>query len=163
MPYLRCVATLVGLFVMTGLAGAQTENSLHTLKANGAPSPKAKISEMAWIEGHWVGEVMGGPVEEIWTAPQAGSMMGSFRWIRDGKVALMEICTLAEENESLILRIKHLSLDLKSREKQDECTKFTLVKLTSDAVYFDGLTFKKEKNADMTVWVVSSAVMKNEN
>ena len=57
----------------------------------GTVSPKATLSEVAWMEGHWKGKAFGGITEEIWSPPLGGSMMFSFKLVSDGSVQFYEI------------------------------------------------------------------------
>ncbi|HVT13126.1 MAG TPA: DUF6265 family protein [Fimbriimonadaceae bacterium] len=88
---------------------------------------KARCEDVAWFEGHWSGERNGEPVEEYWSAPAAASMMGMFRWIRDGAVRFFEILTVEESGEGLVLRVKHFHPGLKGWEEKDESAEFDLV------------------------------------
>jgi hypothetical protein len=117
-------------------------------------SPKAQISDVSWIAGHWQGEAMGGISEEIWSQPAGNSMMGVFRLVKLNKVSFYEIETITEENESLILRLKHFHGDLRGWEEKDETVDFPLVKLEKNKVYFDGMTFEKVNKSTMNVYVL---------
>lgn len=131
------------------------ESFENTLKySENESSPKAKLQDVAWISGHWIGEAMGGQVEEVWTPPLGGSMMGSFKLVVDGKVVFYELETITEQNETLILRIKHFNDDLKGWEEKEETEDFKLVKLTEGAAYFDQLTFKKNGDNQLNIYVI---------
>jgi len=114
----------------------------------------ANLSQLAWLQGHWVGEVFGGPAEEVWTPPLAGSMMCVFKHVIDGKVNFYEILTISEEKGSLILRLKHFDNKLKGWEEKDVTRDFRLVKIENDIAYFDGLTFKKLDDEKMNLLVM---------
>ncbi len=105
------------LVLFSGLSIA-SENIRH-LKP-GEKSPLASIDQVAWIAGHWKGEAFGGITEEIWSPPQAGSMMASFRLINKGVVSFYEIEIIREINGSLVLELKHFNNDLKGWETKDE-------------------------------------------
>ncbi len=120
----------------------------------GVKSPPAKIDDVAWIAGHWVGPAMGGTAEEIWSPPRAGTMMGVFRQIQGDGVRFFEILTLNERDGSLVLRIKHFHSDLKGWEEKDEVREFALVKLDRKRACFDGLTLEAQPDGGLTVWVV---------
>jgi hypothetical protein len=117
-------------------------------------SPKAVINDISWIAGSWRGEAMGGVTEELWSLPLAGSMMGSFKFITDGKVKFYEPELISEEAGTLILRLKHFHANLKGWEKKDETVEFRLVKITNKKVYFDNLTFEKVGENEMNIFVV---------
>ena len=128
--------------------------SQNTLQLNGAESPKATLSDVAWIAGHWQGEAFGGIIEEIWAPPLGNSMMGAFKLLENGIVSFYEMETISEENETLILRIKHFHGDLKGWEEKDETIDFPLVKIEGNSAYFEGLTFEKISDTEMNIYVV---------
>ena len=54
-------------------------------------------------------------------------MMGSFRMIENDTVNFYELMTITEQDESLILKLKHFSSDLKGWEEKDTTVDFPLV------------------------------------
>jgi len=125
----------------------------HLKTLGDAKSPAASIKDLTWIEGSWTGEAFGGQTEEVWTAPSAGSMMGMFKLINEGEISFYELMTITESGNSLLLRIKHFTKDLKGWEEKDEAVEFPLVDITKNAIYFDGLTFKKISSKQLNVYV----------
>lgn len=117
-------------------------------------NPVGKVADMAWVEGKWQGEAFGGEIEEIWSAPDGGSMMGMFRLVDDGKVAFYELMIISEVDKTLVLRLKHFNEDLIGWEEKDDSVEFPLVKMTKDKVWFDGYTFERTSDDIMTLWVV---------
>ena len=128
--------------------------SQNTLTLEDKDSPAALINDVAWIAGNWQGEALGGITEEIWTAPLGKSMMGSFKLVVNEIVQFYELCTITEENESLLLRIKHFDKDLKGWEEKDQSIEFPLVKIEKNKVYFDGLTFEKINEDELNIYVI---------
>jgi len=128
--------------------------SQNTLTLEDKDSPAASINDVAWIAGNWQGEALGGITEEIWTAPLGKSMMGSFKLVVNEIVQFYELCTITEENESLLLRIKHFDKDLKGWEEKDQSIEFPLVKIEKNKVYFDGLTFEKINEDELNIYVI---------
>lgn len=130
-------------------------NAQNTLKLNATiGSPNAELKDVSWITGNWYGEALGGVTEEVWTAPLGGSMMGSFKLVIDGKVQFYELCTITEENGSLLLRIKHFNADLKGWEEKDNSEEFPLVKLEKNRAYFNQLTFERIGENELNIYVV---------
>ncbi|MGI9544676.1 MAG: DUF6265 family protein [Cyclobacteriaceae bacterium] len=129
----------------------------HTLSLNeGQSSPQASLTDIAWIQGHWKGEAFGGITEEIWTPPLGNSMMAAFKLVVDNKIEFYELITIVEEDETLIMRLKHFDKTLLGWEEKDKTIDFPLVKVAKDAVYFDGLTFESISESEMNVYVVIS-------
>jgi hypothetical protein len=117
-------------------------------------SPKAKIADISWLQGYWQGEIWGGQAEEIWSAPLAGSMMASFKFAANEQLKFYEFITLFEQDDSLVLRLKHFSADLKGWEEKDEYMEFKLVKLEKHSAYFDGYTYQLVGPDELHVFVV---------
>lgn len=119
----------------------------------GTSSPPASIDIMAWLEGHWVGEALGGVSEEYWSAPRAGVMLGMYRMVRDGAPSFYEILTIGEEDGTLVLRLKHFAPDLTGWEAKDETVDFRFVGVEDGRVYFDGMTFEPQGDDAMTIYL----------
>ena len=148
------VPLVVVLSLSTSVAHAQTKQTPHTLKLEaGAKSPKAKIADLAWLEGHWVGKGLDGITEEVWAPPLGNSMMGMFRVVKDGKIMFSELLFIVEEEGSLVLKIKHFDGDFKGWEEKDISQKFALVKTGPNEVYFEGLTYQKTDDHSLAAFV----------
>src|SRR5581483_5091094 len=136
-------------------ADAQTQQSPHTFKLdNPSNATPAKVAELAWLQGHWTATAFAGTVEEIWSPPLGNAMMGMFRVVKDGKVVFYELCTLVQQNESVVLRLKHFHPDLKGWEEKDASVTFPLIKLAKDKAYFDGLTIEKEGDDSLIMYLM---------
>lgn len=126
----------------------------NTLKFEASKgSPKATINQVSWIAGYWTGKAMGGLTEEVWTTPLGGSMMGSFKLVINNSIQFYELCTISQEKETILLRIKHFNKDLQGWEEKDESEEFKLVKLKTNKAYFDGITFVRKKD-QLSIFVV---------
>ena len=112
-----------------------------------------KLENIAWISGMWHGEAFGGKVEELWSKPSGGSMMGTFKLINDEKVSFYEIEIIREVEQSLILQLKHFDSELKGWETKNETIDFPLKAITTNKVVFEGMTFEKVNDNEMNVYV----------
>ncbi len=117
-------------------------------------SPDANLTAISWLAGHWRGEAFGGITEEIWTPPLGGSMMCAFKVVAKNKVSFYELETISEENNTLILKLKHFHANLKGWEEKDETVDFRLVKVTENKVYFDGFTIERISDTEINEYVV---------
>ena len=113
--------------------------------------PKAKINDVAWIQGNWQAELFGKTVEEIWSKPSSKTMMSVAKLHTENKIEFYEICTISEENESLILRIRHFDSNLNAWEEKNKAMEFKLIEITPKFVYFDGYTFEKVDENKMNI------------
>lgn len=133
--------------------GMEMKGNIITIDST-EQSPKATINDVAWVAGHWQGEAFGGIVEELWSPPLGGTMMGAFKLVVENKVKFYEIETISEVNETLILRLKHFGADLKGWEEKDETVDFRLAKVTENKVYFDGFTFERISEDELNMYVL---------
>ena len=145
------------LFVIISLLPSKTtaQNFENTLQlSDGETSPKADLSCIAWLAGHWRGEAFGGITEEIWTPPLGGSMMGAFKLVADSKVVFYELETIIEVEGSLVLKLKHFNADITGWEEKDETVDFRLVKVTRDKIFFEGFTIERISPDEINMYVV---------
>jgi len=57
--------------------------------AAGAPAPP-DLARLAWLEGRWTGVSDGVSMEEQWTAPAGGALLGMHRDVKDGRMVSFE-------------------------------------------------------------------------
>jgi hypothetical protein len=148
----RIVLFLSFLILSTSVYAQKFANTIS--KEKDSASQPAQLENVKWLAGHWRGEAFGGITEEIWSPPLGGSMMCVFRSIKDNKVSFYELCTIVEENNTLLLRIKHFQPDLKGWEDKDVTVDFPLVKVTDNRLYFDDFTIEKVSPNEINMYVV---------
>ena len=130
----------------------------HTLRlAEGAAPPAARVDQISWLAGIWLGEGMGGAAEEAWTPPSGGSMVGVFKLLSPGdgepSPRFYEMLAVLETGDTLELRLKHFDPDVTGWEEKDDFVSFPLVKIEPDAVYFRGLTYEKKGDDGLVVYL----------
>jgi Domain of unknown function (DUF6265) len=101
------------------------------------------INMIAWLAGSWKGEAFGGEVEEIWSQPVGGTMMGMFRTVEKDKTSLSEFEQIVEQDSTLIFKVKHFTSAFVGWEEKDKCVEFRLLSSIGNQVHFDGLTWIK--------------------
>jgi hypothetical protein len=140
----RIALLLIALLLPCGphWALASERMTEHTVKLSpGEKPPPAKIDDMKWLAGHWVGEAFGGTTEELWTEPVGGTMAGLYRLHKAGKTIFYEILTVSEKDGSLVVRLKHFNPDLTGWEEKNEVQAFSLVAKREGAFQFEGMSF----------------------
>lgn len=153
-PMKHLFTTAAALFILCVPAFAQVKNTENTLKlAAGQTSEKASIADMAFLAGAWTGTGLGGFSEEVWSKPQGGVMMGTYRLIKDEKPVFYEMLWLMETEGTLILRLKHFNPDLTGWEEKDKTVDFKFVKKDGKRMYFSGLTFDQVSNNELNIYL----------
>jgi hypothetical protein len=144
----RCAVFVGALFLAPAGAatlGAQSPSTENTVRLDsGRASPPTGIEAFSFLEGRWEGQGLGGRVDEVWSAPAAGTMAGAFRLIQDGRVVFYEFLALEEEDDTVVFRLKHFNPGpgLPGWEERDADTTFRLVRIEPGAAWFSGLTLR---------------------
>jgi len=141
-----CIVLLVISFHLYG------QNTLQFTKDT--ISPKTKLAEVSWIQGHSKGEAFGGVTEEIWSPLLGDSMMFSFKLVVDGNVAFYEFGGIRQIGETLLLEFKHFYGDFKGWEEKNKTITFKFVKIENNKAYFEGFTFEKISDNEINLYVV---------
>ena len=145
----QSITILILLFI--SISYSQT----NTLKfEDHMTSPKANLSQVSWIAGHWKGEAFGGITEEIWSPPLGDSMMFSFKLVNDGKVIFYELGGIRQVDDTLIFQLKHFGNDFKGWEEKDETVDAKLIKIDNNRAYFDQFTFERISDTEINIYVV---------
>jgi Domain of unknown function (DUF6265) len=140
---MRILPALVLLLIASN-SQAEEAMTANTLRLSpDQKSPAATIADMEWYAGRWTGSGLGGVNEEVWSPPRAGTMMGMYRMLKDGKPVFYELLLIAEENGSLAIKLKHFHADLRGWEERDASVRFPLVAKRDGRIYFDGMTFER--------------------
>ena len=118
-----------------------------------APTAAAGIEDASWLAGRWVGEGLGGTIEET-RAPAAGSqMIGQFQLVKAGKPSFYELMLLDVQPGGLRLRVKHFNPDFTAWEDKSGWHSFEPVGVEKDRLRFNGLRF--DRDGDELVIVVT--------
>lgn len=148
------IALLLCLSSLSSSASAAETMTPNTLRlAQGETSPAATIDDMAWYAGIWRGAGLSGDSEEIWSAPNNGTMMGMYRLLQADRPIFYEFLTLIEESNSLTLRLKHFHPDLRGWEERDQSVQMRLVAKRDGRLYFDGITFEPSVDGTVTIYL----------
>ncbi|MDE0364350.1 MAG: DUF6265 family protein [Gammaproteobacteria bacterium] len=69
-------------------------------------SAPARVADLGWISGSWVGQLGDRTLEETWSEPGAGTMAALVRMTRDDTTVMVELLFIREENEELVLHVQ---------------------------------------------------------
>ncbi len=113
-----------------------------------APPSSARIEDLDFLVGRWVGEAFGGTAEEAWTPILGGQMLGTFRLVQDGAPVFSEHMLLAVLDGRPALRLKHFDPQLVGWEEKDGFVEFDLLDaVPGRSAHLDGLTFIRSGDA----------------
>lgn len=112
----------------------------------------ATIADASWLPGRWVGEGLGGTIEETWAPAAGGQMVGHFQLVKDGKPVFYELMLLDASPKGLRMRVKHFNADFTAWEDKDGWHSFEPVAAEPNVLKFNGLTLER-KGDEMTILV----------
>lgn len=120
---------------------------------------KATLAHLAFIAGEWRGELQGGITEENWSPAAGDSMMGVFRYVKNGKAVFYEMLLIETTSSGPVLRLKHFNPGLKGWEEKDEVHSYPLIELRKDRAVFERpdkqtrLIFHRTSETEMSIWL----------
>jgi hypothetical protein len=143
---------LVFLLVITSSTLAQEfENTVEYDSTMNVPAA-GNLTALEWLAGSWRGSALGGTTDENWSKPIGGSMMCSFKLVKNNAVSFYELITISEENGSLVKRLRHFNSDLSGWEEKPLI--FKLIKISPNRVYFDGFTYERISDNEMNIYAI---------
>lgn len=152
------------LHVVSTTGGASTISARVAQEAS--PSPRsmirvstadksrapAKIEDLAWLEGSWVGDMPDGPVEHVILPARHGHMPSFVRALAKDKVFFYEISVFAESGSTVVSRVKHFTPELSGWESREGYVERVLVERDEKTLFFDGLTILSTGKDSFTVY-----------
>lgn len=103
-----------------------------------ATTASHSIESLAFMGGHWVGEGLGGRIEEGWFPPRDGNMVGVFRLSgAERGLSVMESLMIEQEGERVVYRFRHFGKGMKAWEDNDKPLTFHLVEVSDGRAVFD--------------------------
>ena len=83
-----------------------------TIGSQAAPAPSTTLADFAWLAGRWQGAWGPRVAQQVWTAPKAGLMMGTFQLTENDTTLVLELFTLVQQSDGIKLRIRHFTPSL---------------------------------------------------
>ena len=151
------VTLFVGMPVVPS-AHAQDHLTENTYRTDKSDRPGTlDLEDATWLIGTWTGTGFGGTVEEVWLPAAHGQMVGLFRHYTGDEPGFSEILTLGESGEGgTRLRVKHFSSTFEGWEARDESVDFRFIRADPEALYFSGLTLRREEGDVLKIYIAMS-------
>jgi hypothetical protein len=152
-PFVRILTTFTICFVF--LTGLYLHAATNLQTAPLVPQKSAALADFAWLAGRWEGKL--GPLpaekqltaEQEWMAPKNGTMQGFFRLTDSAKTIVIELFTLRETPEGIVMYFRHFSAELKPWEETD-AYHLNLIKSDATTFRFDNPVVNQLKDAILT-------------
>jgi len=109
---------LTALGVGRSLAAPPGPAGAARQETNNSSGQARGIAALSWMAGSWMGNGLGGSVEEHWSAPAGGSMIGMFRLVQREATSFAQYMLIEEEQGGrVVLRFQHFNLGFEPWEK----------------------------------------------
>jgi hypothetical protein len=110
---------------------------------------RATLADFSWLAGRWEGKLGPMTAEQDWMAAKNGTMQGFFRLTDAEKTIVIELFTLRETPEGVVMYFRHFSTELKPWEEK-EAYHLILAKSESGVFRFDNPVVNQLKDAILT-------------
>ena len=103
-----------------------------------AGEEESLLEELDWMCGRWAQDGGGQYIEEMWSGPGHGAMVGCLRWARGGDVWLYELVSIEEDEEhGLVFYLRHFDRELVPwKSEKDGPLSFPLENYDENSVSF---------------------------
>jgi hypothetical protein len=131
------------------------------VESHPVPDPKITLADFAWLAGRWQGAWGQRVAQQVWTAPKAGVMMGTFQLAENDKTLVLELFTLVEEPDGIKFHLRHFTPSLVAWEKPGP-TVLNLASADPKTIVFENPLDGQPKHAIITRVDADSYVSRSE-
>ncbi|MEW5827235.1 MAG: DUF6265 family protein, partial [Candidatus Bipolaricaulota bacterium] len=123
------------------------EEAMTTGRARGSASDD--VEHLAWMCGAWVEDREDRRCEEIWSSPDAGTLMGMFRWTSGDEVSFFEFMVVRAVDDRVEMHVKHFHPTLVSWEDREGFQEFFLAERHAAKAVFAARTPDRSSGASI--------------
>ncbi|GGC04021.1 DUF6265 family protein [Dyadobacter sediminis] len=120
---IKTYSLIFAFFLFAGFAQAQTKTGT--------------LNDISFLEGHWLGNYNGGPIEASWTAPAGNNIMGYIRMIKDDKPALYEVFAFEQTEKGPVAMVKHFKPGLIALEEKEVSDRYNFIEAKKNQALFE--------------------------
>ena len=117
------------------------------------PIPPVAINALEWMSGSWIEEAEHRRCDEIWSSPDADTLMGMFRWISEEDVSFYEFMVIKPTEEGVELHVKHFHPTLVAWEERERFQAFVLAEVNDQRAVFAAKHTDEDPETE-TGWVI---------
>lgn len=122
--------------------------------AGSKPVP-ASIGDVRWLEGHWIGKMPEGRVDQYFLPPAAGQMPSFVRSLNDKGIIFYEIASFVERDGTIFIRLRHFTPDLIGWEDRSGAIERPLLAIEGGNLFFDRASFIRTGEDTYTVYFLN--------
>jgi hypothetical protein len=121
------------------------------------PAQDVVLADLEFISGHNRGEFDGGIADEHWSEPAGDSMMGVYRYMKNGKVRMYEMLVIEQTPKGPVLRLMHFNPGLGPWEDKAQVYSYPLVRFTTGEAVFE----RPDKSTRITYRTAGNSVLES--
>ena len=150
-----------GVALAQGASGAGTQAVLQPPASSAASAqpakadvstpatPKPTLAEFSWLTGRWQGAWGPRVAQQVWDAPKAGVMMGTFQLAENNKTLVLELFTVVDEPDGIKFHLRHFTPSLVAWEKPGP-TVLNLSSVDAKSIVFENPVDGQPKRTTIT-------------
>lgn len=100
-------------------------------------SNTASLQDVAFMQGHWLGNFNGGPIEAFWAAPAGDNLTGFMRMMKDDKVTMYEMLVFEQTANGPIVLVKHFKPGLIALEEKEISDRYRFIEAKKNEALFE--------------------------
>lgn len=132
------IVFFAALFPQSSSTIAAVDDTQARAKADSKTSKAhLQLEQLRWMQGTWQRTQGGDVLEESWSAPEADCMIGTFRWIKGGKLWMTELMTITIDDGVLVFRLRHFDRKQTPWEDKDSALTYPLESVGDREVVFE--------------------------
>ncbi|WP_019989632.1 DUF6265 family protein [Rudanella lutea] len=97
----------------------------------------ATLAAVSFLEGHWRGTYNGGPIEAVWSAPEANNIIGFIRMMKNDKISLYELFAFEQTAAGPVAMVKHFKEGLIGWEEKDKSDRYRFLEASAKEALFE--------------------------
>jgi len=117
------------------------------------PMPPDSIEGLAWMGGAWYEETSNRCCEEIWSLPNAHTLMGMFRWMSESEVSFYEFMVIKACEDDVEMHVKHFYPTMLGWEERRQTQAFVLSEVRPNRAVFVAKPSSEDPDAEGG-WIV---------
>ncbi len=110
---------------------------------------KPTLAQLSWLAGRWQGAWGPRVAQQVWTAPRAGLMMGTFQLAENNKTLVLEVFTVTDGVDGIKFSLRHFTPSLVAWEKSGP-TVLNLASADTKSIVFENPVDGQPKRATLT-------------
>ena len=116
-------------------------NAQAVLKTDPEASPfPAQLNVLDGLAGQWMGDSVNGPMEAVFSEARFGQIIGHITYWNDKGFRLIELCSYAERDGSIVYKVKHFNPAFEAREEKEVSVERRLLDYKDGMAYFEDMS-----------------------